>query len=39
VKVFGNIPTWFEKQAVIAAAKGTPGVRSVEDKLAIMPSI
>ena len=38
VKVFGEIPTWAEKEAVIAAAKGTPGVSSVDDKLAIMPS-
>jgi osmotically-inducible protein OsmY len=27
VKVFGTLPTWAEKEAVIAAARGTPGPR------------
>lgn len=38
VKVFGTVRSWAEREAVIGAAKGTPGVRSVEDKLRIEPS-
>lgn len=38
VKVFGNVHSWAEREAVIGAAKGTPGVRRVEDKLRIEPS-
>lgn len=38
VKVFGTVRSWAEREAVIGAAKGTPGVRSVEDKLQIEPS-
>jgi osmotically-inducible protein OsmY len=38
VKVFGTVPTWAEREIVIGAAKGTPGVRTVEDKLRIQPS-
>ena len=29
VKVFGTVPTWAEREIVIGAAKGTPGVRTV----------
>ncbi len=38
VKVFGTVPTWAEREIVLAAAKGTPGVRAVEDKMRIEPS-
>jgi osmotically-inducible protein OsmY len=38
VKVFGTVPTWAEREIVIGAAKGTPGVRTVEDKLRVQPS-
>jgi len=38
VKVFGTVHSWAEKEAVIGAATGTPGVRRVEDKLRIEPS-
>lgn len=38
VKIFGTVRSWAERAAVIGAAKGTPGVRSVEDKLEIEPS-
>ena len=38
VKVLGTVRSWAERQAVIGAAKGTPGVRSVKDKLRIEPS-
>jgi osmotically-inducible protein OsmY len=38
VKVFGTVHSWAEREAVIGAAKGTPGVRRVEDKLQIEPS-
>jgi len=39
VKVSGTVQSWAERQAVIGAARGTPGVRNVEDKLRIEPSI
>lgn len=38
VKVFGTVTSWAEHQTVLGAAKGTPGVRSVEDKLRVEPS-
>jgi osmotically-inducible protein OsmY len=38
VKIFGTVRSWAEREAVIGAAKGTPGVRKVEDKLQIEPS-
>jgi osmotically-inducible protein OsmY len=38
VKVFGTVQSWAEKQAVIGAAKGTPGVREVDDMLRIESS-
>lgn len=38
VNVHGAVHSWAERQAVIGAAKGTPGVRSVEDRLRIEPS-
>ena len=38
VKVFGTVHSWAERAAVIGAAKGTPGVRQVEDKLRVDPS-
>jgi osmotically-inducible protein OsmY len=38
VTLFGTVHSWTERQAVVGAAKGTPGVRSVEDKLRIEPS-
>jgi osmotically-inducible protein OsmY len=38
VKVFGTVRSWAEREAVIGAAKGTPGVRSVQDKLRIEPT-
>ena len=38
VKVFGTVGSWAEREAVIGAAKGTPGVRRVEDELRIEPS-
>ena len=38
VKVLGTVHSWAEREAVIGAAKGTPGVRRVEDKLRIEPS-
>jgi osmotically-inducible protein OsmY len=38
VTVSGTVRTWAERDAVIGAAKGTPGVRRVEDKLRIEPS-
>jgi osmotically-inducible protein OsmY len=37
-KVFGTVHSWAEKQAVVGAAKGTPGVRRVEDMVRIEPS-
>jgi osmotically-inducible protein OsmY len=38
VKLFGTVSSWAERQTVLGAAKGTPGVRSVEDHLRIEPS-
>jgi osmotically-inducible protein OsmY len=38
VRIFGTVHSWAEREAVIGAAKGTPGVRRVEDKLRIEPS-
>jgi len=37
VAVSGTVHSWAEKRAVIGAAKGTPGVRNVEDHLRIQP--
>jgi osmotically-inducible protein OsmY len=39
VKLLGTVRTWAARQAVLGAAKGTPGVRSVEDQLRIDPSV
>jgi osmotically-inducible protein OsmY len=39
VKVFGTVHSWPERETVIGAAKGTPGVREVEDRLRIEPSL
>jgi osmotically-inducible protein OsmY len=38
VKIFGTVRSWAEREAVIGAAKGTPGVRRVEDRLQVEPS-
>jgi osmotically-inducible protein OsmY len=38
VKLFGTVTSWAERQTVMGAAKGTPGVRNVEDHLRIEPS-
>ena len=35
VTVSGPVHSWTEKQAVLGAAKGTAGVREVEDRLRI----
>jgi osmotically-inducible protein OsmY len=37
VTLSGSVHSWAEKEAVFGAAKGTPGVRSVEDRLEIKP--
>lgn len=37
VSLTGTVHSWAEKQAVIGAAKGTPGVVAVEDHLRIRP--
>ena len=37
VIVSGIVDSWTDKETVIGAAKGTPGVRSVEDRLRIEP--
>jgi osmotically-inducible protein OsmY len=37
VIVSGAVHSWTEKQAVLGAAKGTPGVQRVEDRLRIAP--
>ena len=37
VKVYGTVRSWAERKAVIGAAKGTPGVRIVDDRLRIEP--
>lgn len=39
VKIAGSVRSWAEKQAVIGAAKGTPGVRSVQDNLRVEPFV
>jgi osmotically-inducible protein OsmY len=39
VNVSGTVHSWAEKKAVIGAAKGTHGVRIVEDHLRIAPYI
>jgi len=39
VKVLGTVRTWTEREAVLGAAKGTPGVRSVEEALRIDPNL
>jgi osmotically-inducible protein OsmY len=38
VTLYGTVHSWAERQTVVGAAKGTPGVRSVDDKLRIEPS-
>ena len=38
VKVCGSVRSWAERNAVIGAAKGTPGVLTVRDTLRIEPS-
>jgi osmotically-inducible protein OsmY len=35
VTLWGSVHSWAEKRAVIGAAKGTPGVRSVDDHLRV----
>jgi osmotically-inducible protein OsmY len=35
----GLVRSWAEKQAVAAAARGTHGVRAVDDKLQIEPYV
>lgn len=37
VTLSGSVRSWAEKNAVLGAAKGTPGVRGVEDRLLIQP--
>lgn len=37
VIVTGSVHTWAEREAVLGAAKGTPGVRSIEDHLRVEP--
>jgi osmotically-inducible protein OsmY len=37
VSLSGVVHSWAEKEAVIGAATGTPGVRGVEDHLRIEP--
>ena len=37
VTVSGRVQSWTEKQTVLGAVKGTPGVRSVKDDLRIAP--
>jgi osmotically-inducible protein OsmY len=37
VSLSGSVHSWAEKRAVIGAAKGTPGVRSVDDHLRVEP--
>ena len=39
VTLFGTVRSWPERQAVVGAAKGTPGVRSVDDKLRVEPYV
>jgi osmotically-inducible protein OsmY len=35
VRLSGGVPSWVERQAVVGAAMGTPGVLAVEDRLNI----
>jgi osmotically-inducible protein OsmY len=37
VKLSGQVRTWADKRATLAAARFTPGVRAVEDRLDINP--
>jgi osmotically-inducible protein OsmY len=37
VTLSGTVHSWAERQATLGAAKGTPGVRSVQDRLRIEP--
>ena len=37
VSVSGVVHSWAERQAVVGAARGTPGVRSVDDHLSLEP--
>ncbi|HYQ46590.1 MAG TPA: BON domain-containing protein [Polyangiaceae bacterium] len=37
VTVSGTVHTWAEHETVLGAAKGTPGVRSIDDQLRIEP--
>lgn len=37
VKISGTLHSWAERHAVIAAARATPGVRSVQDGLTLVP--
>jgi osmotically-inducible protein OsmY len=37
VTLSGSVRSWAEREAVVGAAKGTPGVRNVEDKLYMEP--
>jgi osmotically-inducible protein OsmY len=37
VKLSGQVRSWAEKRATLAAARFTPGVRTVEDHLEINP--
>lgn len=39
VTVTGSVQSWPEKQAVLGAIKGTVGVRSVDDRLSIVPFV
>jgi osmotically-inducible protein OsmY len=38
VRLSGRVASWPEREAVVGAARGTPGVRTVEDQLTIDPS-
>lgn len=37
VKLSGTVHSWAERDAVVGAARGTRGVRSVENQLSIRP--
>jgi osmotically-inducible protein OsmY len=37
VVLSGVVRSWAEKEAVIGATKGTPGVRDIDDHLRIKP--
>jgi osmotically-inducible protein OsmY len=39
VALSGTVRSWAERQAVVGAVKGTPGVRSVEDRLRTEPYV